>query len=360
VPKALAAAYVTGLADKKAPVRRIWVLRAGEVLHNFSMDVQGSFSSSFVKFAETIMSPLVTIFAEVVANPVAASQTGTVTGALVLCGVGSLLQRSEVASLQALAKKASIQKNSLALEPKPSYLLNQRIYSKFAEDDLRWLSRALSAISPALSSTSAPVRTAWAQAFIYLICSAATTPAVRREATDALADLYAQSVANSSDSSSIITEAITDGLWHWVVVAESGDKESAAVLSKTANSNLHLVLRSICLSPKEFAKRAGADLKKAQLEAQMCSLLVLAKPQLIPRASWIELCLKVELDPGALAREYEHRLIDEIVSRTGFEQKVGSPSFSPLSCANQSPSRPRSRLPHMLELRSSCLLPLRS
>ncbi len=58
----------------------------------------------------------------------------------------------------------------------------------------------------------------------------------------------------------------------------------------------------------------------------MCSLLVLAHPDLIPRANWIELCLKVGLDPGELAQKHEQQLIDEIVARTGLDQKVRSPS----------------------------------
>ncbi|KAK0644362.1 armadillo-type protein [Cercophora newfieldiana] len=320
IPKALIDAYVKGLADKKVPVRRMWILRAGEVLYTFSQDAAGSLPANFVKFSEAIFPPLLAIFSEVAANPTAAAQSGSVTGALVLCGVGALLQRPELASIQAAAKKAAIQKTSLTLDPKPSYLLNQRIYSKFVEDDLKWLSRALSAVAPALGASTAAVRVAWAHAFFFLICSATTVPSVRKQAANTLSDLYAQSTANSEDVS-VITEAVIDGLWHWVAATESADKESAAALAKTGNSNLHLVLRSICLPPKDYADRAGVDVVKAQLEAQMCSLLVLAKSELIPRASWIDLCLKVETDPGELANKYEDRLVNEIVTRTGFEQK---------------------------------------
>ncbi|KAK0615207.1 armadillo-type protein [Bombardia bombarda] len=322
IPKALLDAYVKGLADKKLPVRRIWTLRAGEVLYTFSQDAEGSLPPNFVKFLEAVIPPLLTTFNEVVANPVAASQSGLVTGALVVCGVGSLLQRPESASLHALAKKAAIQKNSLVLDPKPSYLLNPRIYSKFADDDLKWLYRALCSIAPALGPSSATVRIAWAQAFLYIICSHTTSTTVRREAMDAFSDLYVQSAAHSEGPSSVVTETIVSGMWHWVDAANGVDKDSAAVLAKSDNSNLYLVLKSICLSPKQYADRAHAEPDKTKLESQMVSLLVLAKPELIPRASWIELCLKVELDPGELCRKYEQALIDEIVSKTGYEQKL--------------------------------------
>jgi len=322
VPKALIDAYVKGLADKKPPVRRIWLLRCGEVLYAFSQDTGGSLPPNFVKFAEAILPPLLNIFTEVATNPVAAAQSGLVTGALVLCAVGTLLQRSELASLHASAKKASVQKTSLTLEPKPSYLLNPRIYSKFAEEDLKWLTRALSAVAPALTTSAVSVRTAWAQAFFYLICSATTPPTIRRQATTALSDLYVRSSTSTNDIFPVITDTVVAGLWHWVGATESADKESAAALAKSENSNLHLVLRAICLAPKEYATLAGSDPVKEKMEAQMCSLLVLAKADLIPRASWIDLCLKVETDPGELAKKYEDRLVSEIVTRTGFEQKV--------------------------------------
>lgn len=319
VPKPLLDAYAKGLADKKVPVRRIWALRAGDVLHSFAREA--SFPAGFVTFAEAIAQPLVQIFNEVVANPLAAAQSGLVTGALVVCGLGALLQRLENANLQSLLAKASIHKNSLAVEPKPSLLLNQRIYSKFTEDDLKWFCRALSAVAPSLPSSSGAVKVAWAQAYIYLVCSTATSHAVRRQALDTLTDLCVQST--SSEELSVATEII-NGMWHWIEATEAADKDSAAALAKSGTANLHLVLKSICPSPKDYAGRPGAEVDKAKLEAQMCSLLVLAKPQLTPRANWIDLCLRVELDPGELARKYEEALVGEIVERTGFGQKAST------------------------------------
>jgi hypothetical protein len=342
-PKPLLDAYAKGLADKKAPVRRIWILRTGDLLRTFAEDAQADLPKGVVAFAEAVVPPLISAFNEVVANPVTAAQSGLVTSALVVCGLGPLLSRLQSANVQSPLKKASIQKNSLAVEPKPSFLLNQRIYGKFSEDDLQWFCRALSAIVPALGSNTEAVKVAWAQAYIYLICSTATSPAVRRQATDTLSSLCAQSAGAEGPS---VAAYIINGMWHWIEASETAEKESAAVLAKSGNSNLHLVLRSICLSPKEYADRAGSDADKAQIEARMCSLLVLAKPQLIPRASWIDLCLRVELDPGELARKYEEPLIQEIVGRTGFGQKVmPPPHFMQSTRANRhSPSPSRMRL----------------
>lgn len=328
-PKPLLDAYAKGLADKKIPVRRIWMFRVGEILSAFAEDTQAAIPPGFGVFAEAVLPPLLSTFNEVIANPAAAAQNGLVTGGLVVCGLGPLFHRLESGSLQASLKKASIQKNSLVVDPKPSYLLNQRIYSKFVEDDLKWFCRALSAVVPALGAGGEAVRVAWSQAYIYLASSTATPPAVRRQALETLSNLCAQPAG--PDRVSVAAE-IVGGMWHWIEATETADKETAAALAKSGNSNLHLVLKSICLSSKEYEIRVG-DADKAQQELLMCSLLVLAKPQLAPRASWIDLCLKVDLDPGELARKHEETLIAEIVGRTGFGQKVRDPTILDWPCA---------------------------
>jgi hypothetical protein len=352
-PKALLDAFAKGLADKKIPVRRIWILRAGDLLHTFAQEA--NLPAGVVTFAEAVVPLLLSIFNEVIANPVAASQNGLVTGALVLCGLGPLLYRLETPGVQSLLKKAALQKNSLVVEPKPSFLLNQRIYSKFLEDDLNWFCRALSAVAPALRLSSVAVTVAWAQAYIYLVCSTATSPSIRRQALDTLSDLCAQSAISVEPS---VAENIINGMWHWIEATESADKESPAALAKSGNSNLNLVLKSICLSPTEYESRAGANADKTQLETQMCSLIALAKPQLIPRASWIDLCLRVQLDPGELARKYEEVLVEQITSRTGFGQKV-----THLSTNGELGANIRSRIPLRMRLTvlppNLCLLPLR-
>ncbi|KAL2172369.1 hypothetical protein VTG60DRAFT_6208 [Thermothelomyces hinnuleus] len=316
-PKSLLDAYAKGLADKKAPIRRIWILRTGDLLQTFAEKPKADLPKSVVTFAEAVLPPLLSTFDEVVANPIAAAQSGLVSAALVVCALESLLSRLESANVRSLLQKASIQKNSLAVEPKPSYLLNQRIYSKFPGDDSKWLCRALSEIAPALSSSLEAVRIAWAQAYIYLICSTGSSPDVRRQTINALSGLCAQKAG--ADGASVASEII-NGLWHWIEALEAAEKESAAVLAKSGNSNLHLVLKSIC-PPKGSASRDGSDADSTQKESQMCSLLVLARPQLVPRASWIDLCLRVGLDPGELAKKHEETLIQEIVGRTSYGQK---------------------------------------
>jgi hypothetical protein len=319
--------YSKGLADKKAPFRRLWLLRSGDVLNSFR-DIN-PVPGSVIKFAESLLPKLTETHNEVIANPVAASQSGLVVGSYVLCMVSSLLQqKSDSAAIKLTLKKLSLHTQCLVVDPKPSFLLNPRVYSKLtAEDDLRWLCQALfDAMGSLQQFSDTQVSIAWSEAVIYLVCSSAASTAIQKMAGDRLSRAYARNPGT-------VSKAIAAGVWHWLHSLESGDKESAAVTSKTGSQNLHLVLKAICLGPSDF-QEFGSEPVPEQLEEQLCSLLILARPELVPRASWIGLCLRVELDPGALARKYEKKLIEEIISKTSMDQEVRLASAFSVDSAN--------------------------
>lgn len=315
VPKAVADAYAKGLADKKLSSRRIWVLNAGEVLDTFKSGVVQT--PALVKFAESVLPPLFDTYNDVLANPLKSSQEGTIIAAFVVSSVAPILLKDESSQrLSALSKNFSVLKQCLEIDPKPSFLLNPRIYTKItSDDDARWLSRALTTVAVSLPEDAASgISSSWTQVFLYLICSTAITPKLRKECADALMAVY---LANPKK----VAKVVTNGLWGWLQAMENGDKDSAPVLAKVDTSNLHAAVRSICLTTAEF-EEAGKQPDQVQLEEQMCSLLVLARPQLIPRTTWIDLCLKVGLDPGNLAKKYEADLLEEVVKRSEFSQPV--------------------------------------
>lgn len=318
VPKAVIDAYTKGLADKKLPFRRVWILTTGEILNFFVSD--DSQTPGYVKFAESALPPLFDTYKDVLANSIKSSQDGTITAAYVVTSVAPLILKDGSSDkLIALSKSFSIPKQCLELDPKPSFLLHPRVYTKIVtDDDARWLSRALAAVAPSLpADTASSIPSAWTHAFLYLICSTTVTPQLRKSAADALTSVY---LANPGK----IAKVVVHGFWTWIQAVQTGDKESAPVLAKIDNSYLGNALRSICVTSVDFEK-AGKTLDKAQLEEQMCSLLVLARPQLVPRAAWIDLCLRVGLDPGTLAKNHEDVLLEEVVKRSQFSQPVSSP-----------------------------------
>jgi len=317
-PKLVIDTYVKGLADKKPNFRRIWTVVAGESLSSLHSANGGKWVGRS-RFEQAVVPPLVAIYDEVIANPLSASQSGLITGALVVCSLAGALtgEAEEDPAFRVLFKRVSVSTQCLAVDPKPSFLLNPRVYSKLnSEEDLRWLYRALFAVFKHLPvGEESDTCLAWAQCLLFLISSTGVAPAVRQEVCEALSRLYVRNPAR-------VARVVVNGVWHWLEAIESGHKESAAVLAKSENKRLHRALHSICLSSKESSGLLGSDLDKALLEPQLCSLLVLARPGLVPRCSWIDLCLRVDVDPASLAQKCERRLLEEIATRTNTAQRV--------------------------------------
>lgn len=299
-----------GLVDKKPPSRKAWLLRTGQILHTFNQSE--NVSAGRTAFADAVIPKLVDTFTEVVGNAATAAQNGLIVGAYILTAMAPLIQRQfSGTSVEKSFTKAAVSKHSLSVDPKPSYLLNRRIYTRVTgEEDLRWLSRALTSISSSLNEESErSVVLAWSEAIIYLVTAPSISPRIQQEESKALSELYAH-------NPEVIAAIITNGLWHYLELAEKDEKDH-----KVDVSNLAQVLKSICLDPKEV-EAYGQAIDGTVLEKQACSLLVLARPDLIPRASWIELCLRMGVDPGDLARKYQNELLKEIGSRTSIDQKV--------------------------------------
>ncbi|KAI0018683.1 armadillo-type protein [Xylariomycetidae sp. FL0641] len=314
LPKPVTDAFIKGISDKKLPSRRLWVLRAGDVLVAFNNDPR----ENLTRFAEALTAPMSSAWAEVIKNPASAAQNGSITVAYVFATLAlKFFVKIDSNAIQTMLKKAAVSKECLAADPKSSFLLNHRIYSRIAsDDDSRWFIQTLTAIYPEVSKAPEPVQTAWSHALISVIASTALSPEVRREASDVLSKLYAQDTES-------VSKAMIAGLWSWVQSLESGEKDCAATSGKVDRKNLHLALRAICLSKEEFSK-FGADGNEDLVETQMCLLLVLARDNLIPKANWIDICLRVGLDPGRLAAKHEEKLVQQVVGSTDPSQKLSA------------------------------------
>ncbi|SPO07132.1 probable translation activator GCN1 [Cephalotrichum gorgonifer] len=314
VPKAVLDAFVKGLADKKLPLRRTWILRTGQVFSAAMED--DNLAKAVGPFAEATLPKLLESYNEVIANPLSAAQGGIVVSGYIIVAVAPWLEgRVESSAVKSALSKVSIPKQCLAVEPKPSFLLNPRIYSKItAEDEFRWLGRALlllpNAILKGMPRSSA---LAWAEGVIFLACSSSVNSKAAKETREKLSAIYASDPAT-------VSSLIIDGIWHWLKAVELADKESAAVISKSEEDALHPVLKSICLSP-EAVTALGQEPDTEHLDNQLCSLVVLGRPDLVGGAGWIDLCLKADRDPGDLARQHEDSLLDHIVQATSVTQE---------------------------------------
>ncbi|KAH0266259.1 ARM repeat-containing protein, partial [Aureobasidium melanogenum] len=301
-------AYAKGVAEKRLPFRKLWTLSIAEIVWSLEGDVLKQ--PEVATLVDSVIGKMIDSFNEVVANPVSATQNGQVTLACAVTAL-SLAKVPQLAELKnaSVVKKASLLDRAIALEPKPSFLLNTRVYTKLtSHEDLIWLTRALAATSSGIASSSPAIQDAWAQTFIYLIVASGLPATARSETIASLRSAYlAQPEA--------VGKTIIQALAHWSADVELESKESAALLAKTGRQELHKIIRCICLTKEEVA--AGqVTIEQSVLDNQMINLLVLCRPELMPKSSWIEACLRTGTDPGELVKRNTSECMDQIVRVT--------------------------------------------
>jgi hypothetical protein len=295
--KAVSDAFVKGMADKRVPVRKLWAIRAVDLWWSLSKEQHAQ--PDILAFCQTTLPKLIEIWQEVTANPIPATQSGLVTvGHYVAALLLARVRNMEDEKLVAIYNKSDVLQQSLAVQPKPSFLLNSKVYSKLStEDDIAITLRALAAVAPFLTqdTSSRDVEVAWAHAFIFLIVAQSVPSKAKIAARQALTQTYLQV------SPAEISRIMVQGIWSWYRSTAHEEKDSPAVASKTGAGELAPVLGCICL-PREVVQKLGASIDETSLRAQALDLLVLARSEMVPRASWIELCLRMGVDPGELVR----------------------------------------------------------
>lgn len=308
ISKPVLDALLKGLADKKAAIRKIWLLRVGSILR--AMDGSDP-NATLSAFTEAVIPKFIDNFHEVVANPTLTAQSGTIVGAYILTAIYPVIRRwsSDSKVAQDLVKLSS---TSHALASIQSFLLNSKIYNKIgSEEDYHWFRLALASVATGLdSNTQRDVILGWSEAMIYIVAVTSVPSNVRQESARSLSSLYAQ-------NPSMMANVIADGLWSLLTHSiKAGDKDSAA-----ESRDLLRVLKSICIGSKEL-ETLGGSVSLETLEQQACSLLILCRTELIPRANWIDTCIRMGIDPGNLAQKYADPLLKEISERTSADQKV--------------------------------------
>ncbi|TQV93892.1 hypothetical protein V2A60_003948 [Cordyceps javanica] len=307
VPAVVQEALVKGLTDRKVPIRKLWILSAGQILWS---NVDAPSVANSTSFIEAIVPKLLMTVDEVASNPATAAQSGLIVGAYALIALQNRLKRRYPQSnATQLLANADITSKALNVTDKQPMLLSARIYSKATTDeDLTWLLRALSSSSEHLTSeTNEATSLAWAEAMAYLISNPSVGSAVQRRAAEALSKLYAERPG-------VISDFIIKGLWNALSQLHSNEK-----YIKQASASHGKVLRSISLDPTEMPNNEEPRIKH-DLEAQACSIIVLAQPELIPNSNWIQTVIRMGIDPGELARRQKDTLLSEIGTRTAPEQ----------------------------------------
>ena len=323
-------AFLKGLSDKRTTMRKAWSLRAGDLL--WLLKEQAYESPAVFDLVEALVPNLVHIFDEAALNPQAAGQSGLAVAAYVLIALWQdLFEMIKADAVKAAILNAKVYDRVLTSSPRLSFLLNHRIYTKLsAPEDFTWAIRSLVASSRDLTkfgSTSA-AGDAWAQALLYLITATDVPSPVHKHSIAALSDVY-------YDNPATVSDMVIQGLWSWHESIETEDKDTPAAAAKTGNTRLYLAIRSICLqSQMQHHGRDDIDIKV--LQSQLINMLVLCRPEILPRVNWIDLCLRVGQDPGALVRAEAVRCLEKVDSFLTVKGSRATPVTIELAAHNTS------------------------
>lgn len=297
IDKTVTDAFIKGMADKRVPVRRLWAVRAADIWWNLT-DAQHA-QADILAFCQSTLPKLVEIWQEVNANPLPATQSGLVTVGHYVTALLLKTRETKDEKLAAVYKKSDVLSQSLVSQPKPSFLLNTKVYTKLStEEDVVIALRALKAVAPFVVDNSAnqEVQDAWAQAFIFFIAGQSVSSRARSAARQVLTQTYLE------ESPEKTSNIIIQGVWSWYKSSVLEDKDSAAFASRNGSTELGAVLGCICLSPDVVSKLKG-NVTQDQLRKQAISLLVLARNELVPKTSWIDTTLRMGVDPGQLVQQ---------------------------------------------------------
>lgn len=296
-------AIAKGSSDKKIPFRKLWQLQVGEVLWDAELsDLSAPEIESLVgKF----MGKMKDLFNEVAANPLPSAQSGALSTAYTFAALSQRL--ASVSESQKPVWNDAVSQ-MMQLSPKPSFCLNPRAYSKLTgQAEVLWAVRALTAAAatPTFESADHAVKNAWAQAFIYAITCAGLPTNIREAASRSLSEVCLRNPAS-------LGITVVNALWSWILSFRTSEKESAATSAGPGSvHHLHLVLRAVCPPASDLS---DPDEALPTLRLLLVRVLVLARTELIPNASWISLCLRTGVDPGSLVTEHADQCMNEITS----------------------------------------------
>ena len=297
--------FCKGMSDKGAMSRRTWALRAGDLLWTLKDRVRGGPTETYV--VETLAPRALEIFEEAVHNPQAAIQSGLATAACVFTALWKyLLGMVDDSVLKEAISKAKVFDRVVTANSKLSFLFNHRMYAKLStNEEYVWMIRALVASSEYLAEIGAKMAASdtWAQAFLYLITANSVPSHIQKDAIAALTDTYNKHPA-------VIADVLVQGMWTWIRNTETGDQDTAAGAAKTGNTRLHIVIQSICPPSPKLHSRQNID--NQILQAQLVNMLVLCRSEILPRISWIEICLRVGQDPGTLVRAKAAQCLERV------------------------------------------------
>lgn len=300
-----------GLNAAKPLARKSWANAVGATVWDHKDATSATLSATIVKYLQALFKT----FNKIVDKPLM-WKDGPVEAYVMIAIISGRIQHwpSVPEAVVDLLKTQKYPSQVLISQPKPSYLLWDRIYTKAltAEEGL-WLVRALTSVfmeetQASLEKTGAGHLAA--QALVWIITSH-PDHTVRRSAY--------QEVSSMAASEPIkLDHFMKQAIKQWLLDIENNVKDSTAVAAvnadtynkETATFRLAAVLNAITSYDK--------DLQESTKGVELIDMMILAHHEYIAsptnRYNWITLVQRANVDPGKLVREKSSKIYEMLKS----------------------------------------------
>ena len=301
----------SGLSERRNKLKSAWAVSISQVIWNF--DDPTKVNQSVIAFSKSLGKPLCAAFHEIASNGVQAAQNGTIISgyAISAAALGRWLDWS-VDELTQLVKAEGILNMTIAVAPKPSFLLNDRIYTKLTNiGDQLW---AIHALEAAAKRAIAEMETAWPLAAIYFVVNPKLQKEVRFSAIDMLKKLLLKMLSEDRIQAA---DYIIRGVEEWLhQLSEERKEGSPAAVGEASLSRLKDVITAL------LSRELTSD--KSYVNHVLRRMFVLAHhPRLADqRWSWIDISRHAKVDPGQLATEMAPEFLESIFDKLWPKERV--------------------------------------
>ena len=227
-------------------------------------------------------------------------------------------------------KSEGILNITVAMSPKPSFLLNERIYTKLtAERDQFW---AINALEAAAMTALTEMRTAWPIATIFFIANPKLSRKVRSAARTMLENVVA---AITPEHREKCADVVILGIEEWLRQISDERKDSPAMTVGVFSLDLLRDVVHSILSEK----------LTSYVNYVLIRVFVLAHHPKLPRHqwSWIDIARKANVDPGQLTTDHRDEFMSALARKWWPAEKVHPIStylISRIRTSNMQPFQP--------------------
>jgi hypothetical protein len=304
---------ITGLSEKRPKVKSAWAVAVSQLIWNFGEP--SHVTSPVISFSKSVSKLLCSTFHEIVVNAIQASQNSAIISgyAISAATLGRWLEWDDEELIR-IVKSEGILNITISVAPKPSFLLNDRIYTKLAT--VREQLWAINALEAAACRAITEMESAWSLAAVYF----AVNPKLAKEVRfAALAMLKRVLVRSGSKERGQAVDYIIHGLEDWVrQVCEERKEGPASSLGKDSLTRLKEIVSTILskelTSDGEFVRHA------------LLRLFVLCHHPRLSRQqwSWIDISRHAGVDPGHVAGTAVSNFIKAIREKMWPKEKASS------------------------------------